>query len=556
MNDQEAPAMKRPSLTLISPTLAVATITVGTTPSGVAIGPLGLHAYVANSGSGTVSVLDIGALTVSTALGPYKTPTALAVSPDSTTVYTADSAANAVIVAQKDVLAVTGTIAVGSAPSGLAVSPGGVLLYVTNRNSATLSVIRTSTSTTMATIPVGTNPTGVAVASSGLEVYTANTGGNTLSVISTVTYSVVATIPGLSAPSGVAVSPDTLHLYVTNSAANTVSVIDTGSRTITATIPVGTAPQAVAVSSDNLQVYVANRGSNTVSIIDTTTNTVTETVAVGRQPAGIAVTPNGVDIYVTNSGDGTVSVLQSLGQMAPAIGPQSGGTKVTITGSGLAGATSVKFNGVSTPIIANTANRILVASTPGIGVAQVTVTTPGGTSNPKPFGYYPSGSAALISPNVGPTAGRTIVTIDGSLLATANSVLFDTLLAPPLIVSDRQITAAVPPAAGPGVVPVTITTAGGLTTKTLTYTYVDPPALTGLSASAGAHVGGNVIRLTGLNLGTATQVVFNGVNALFSIGADNTLAAVVPPSPNTGTVDITVTTAGGTSTLPGGYTYT
>ncbi|WP_406384629.1 IPT/TIG domain-containing protein [Streptomyces sp. NBC_01618] len=559
-NNSATPAVERPSLTAVSTTAAVVrsvfTIPVGTKPLGIGMGPLGLHAYVANSGSGTLSVLDIGALTVSTALGPCNTPTALGVSPDSTLVYATDSTANAVRTAQKDVLAITNTVAVGSTPNGLAVSPGGIRLYVTNWNSATLSVINTLTSTILTTIPVGTQPTGVAVDATGLEVYVANTADNTLSVIDTDTNTVAATIGGLSAPIGVAVSRETRHVYVTNSAANTVSVIDTATRTITATIPVGTTPSGVATSSDSLWAYVANNGSDTVSVIDLTTHTVTDTVPVGHQPVGIAVTPNNLDIYVANSGSNTVSVIQTLNQMAPTLGSQSGGTKVTITGTALAGATAVQFNGISTSIIANTANRILVATPPGFGTAQVTVTTSGGTSNPKPFTYYPSGTASSITPAVGPTAGRNTVTIDGSQLATANSVLFGTLLAPPLIVSDQRITAAVPPAPSAGVVPITVTTAGGLTTKTLTYTYVDPPELTGLSTTTGTHAGGNVIDLTGRNLGTVTNVAFDNVNALFSVGADNTLAAVVPPSPISGPVDVTVTTAGGTSTLPAAYTYT
>ena len=553
-----APQLRGPALA--SPTDAVAravfTIPVGSKPMGVGMGPLGLHVYVANSGSGTVSVLDIGALTVSTALAPFSTPTALGVSPDSTTVYVTGSAAGAVSTAQKDVLAVTGTIAVGSTPNGIAVSPGGVRLYVTNQDSGTLSVINALTSTVLTTVPVGTQPSGVAVASSGLEVYTANTADNTVSVIGTVTNTVAATIHGLSAPLGAAVSRDTLRLYVTNSTANTVSVIDTASRIITATIPVGTAPWGVAASPDNLRVYVANNGSDTVSVIDAATNTVTDTIPVGHQPTGIAVTPNGLDVYVANSGADTVSVVQTLNEMAPALGPQPGGTKVTITGANLAGATTVKFNGVPTPIVANTANRILVVSPPGVGIAQVTVTTPGGTSNPKPFSYYPSGDAHTLTPVTGPTGGRNSVTIDGAQLATANSVLFGTLLAPPLIVTDQQITVAAPPAAGPGPVPVTVTTAGGLTTGTLTYTYTDPPALTGLSTTTGTVFGGNVISLTGRNLATASKVDFGGINAPFSVGADNTLAAEVPPSPIAGPVDVTVTTTAGASTLPSAYTYT
>ncbi|MDF3292689.1 IPT/TIG domain-containing protein [Streptomyces silvisoli] len=480
----------------------------------------------------------------------------MGVSPDSTRIYVAESGANALSTAQQETLTVTSQIEVGSAPFGVAVSPAGIRVYVANQGSASLSVVDTVIDTILATVPVGSSPTGVAVSPTGGEVYVTNKGDNTLSVISTITDTVVATITGLSAPVGVAASPDTLHLYVANSGANTVSVIDTGSRTITATIPVGTAPWGVATTPDSREVFVSNNGSDNVSIIDATTNTVTDTIAVGHQPAGIAVTPNGLAAFVANSGSNTISVIQTLYQMAPTLGPQSGGTKVTITGTNLTGVTSVQFGTRSAPVIANTPNQVVAASPPGSGVARVTVTTAGGTSNPKPFHYYPSGNVSSLSPSAGPTAGRNPVTINGGQLATATQVLFGTLLAVPQVVSDQQLTVDVPPNIAPGTVPVTVTTAGGLTTGTLSYTYVDPPRFGGLSTTSGPVAGGNVVDLTGKNLATATAVAFNGVIAQFSIGSDTVLAAIVPPGSAPGPVDVTVTTAGGSATLPGAYTYT
>ncbi|MDB1087894.1 IPT/TIG domain-containing protein [Streptomyces sp. ACA25] len=525
-------------------------------PLAVEVSVHGAHVYVANSGSGTISVLDVGTQASTTAIAPFTTPSGVAVTPDNARLFVANSGTRAVSTALRDILDVTGTIEVGDTPYGIAVDPSGLRVYVTNQGSNTLSVIDTLSITVLATIAVSEAPTGVAVAPTGLEVYVTNRDGNSLSVINTATNTVVATLSGLFAPIGVAVTRDGSHLYVANSSANTVSVVDTTTRTVTDTIAVGATPWGVAASADSRQVYAANSGADTVSVIDTTTNTVTDTIAVGTQPTGIAVTPNSLSVYVANSGSDTVSVIQTLNAMAPALGPQSGGSKVTITGTNLSGVTSVRFGSVSASIIANTANQVIAVSPPGSGVAAVTVTTVGGTSNPKPFSYYPSGNAHSLTPGAGPTLGRNLITIHGSQLATANRVLFDAVPALPLIVSDQQLTVAVPPAITPGPVQVTVTTAGGLTTGTLTYTYVDPPQLTGLSTTTGTSFGGNVIALTGRNLATATAVTINGITAQYSIGSDTVLAVIVPPSPTTGPADVTVTTAAGTTTLPDSYTYT
>jgi YVTN family beta-propeller protein len=384
----------------------------------------------------------------------------------------------------------------------------------------------------------------------------ANKGDNTLSVINTATQSVVATITGLSAPLGVATSPNNTRLYVANSTANTVSIIDTATRTLIATVPVGNTPWGLASTPDGQQVYVSNNGSGTVSVIDTSTNAVTDTVTVGQQPTGVAITPNGLSVYVANKGSNTISVLQTLNAMSPTLGPQAGGTIVTLTGTSLSGATTVRFGTTPAVIMANTANQIVVASPPGAGVAPVTVTTPGGTSNPKPFVYYPRGDASSMSPSAGPTAGGNLITIRGSQLATASQVLFGSVPALPIIVSDSQLDVPVPPGEAAGSVPLTITTAGGLATGTLSYRYIAPPVPGVLNPTTGSVVGGNVITISGQNLTTTAMVTIRGTVAQFSIGSSTLLSVVVPAAPAPGPADVTITTAAGTITLTGTYIYT
>jgi len=75
----------------------------------------------------------------------------------------------------------------------------------------------------------------------------------------------------------------------------------------------------------------------------------------------------------------------------------------------------------------------------------------------------------------------------------------------------------------------------------------DAPVVSGVSPSSGPTGGSTGVTLSGTNLTEATAVYFGSTAATsFTANADGTLTAVAP-SGSAGTVDITVTTAGGTS---------
>ena len=99
----------------------------------------------------------------------------------------------------------------------------------------------------------------------------------------------------------------------------------------------------------------------------------------------IVVTPGGTTaIQFTYVAPPVVTAI------SPARGPTGGGTPVTITGTGLAGATGVSFGGAAGTITADSATQITVTS-PAVGntgTVNVTVTTPAGTANAGQFTYY------------------------------------------------------------------------------------------------------------------------------------------------------------------------
>jgi len=311
------------------------------------------------------------------------------------------------------------------------------------------------------------------------------------------------------------------------------------------------------------------------------------TQIIASSPPGIRI--GTVDITVTTPvgtsaatvGDRftyTATTGPHVTRLSPASGPTSGGTRVTITGTGLEGATSVRFGAAGAAVTADSSTRITATSPPGTGAVDITVTTPAGTSAVTPsdkFTYKPTqptvtgtpsnggstgggstgggstggGSMVAItgvSPHSGPAAGGTPVTITGTNLSGATGVSFGGRGGTITADSSTQITATSP--AGSGTVNITVTTPAGTSAATVSdeFTYAVPaPTVTGVRPSSGS--GGTTVYILGTNLSGATSVSFGG--AVATITSDSSTEIGVTAPSGSGTVNVTVTTAGGTSVI-------
>ncbi|MET9845715.1 IPT/TIG domain-containing protein [Streptomyces ossamyceticus] len=167
----------------------------------------------------------------------------------------------------------------------------------------------------------------------------------------------------------------------------------------------------------------------------------------------------------------------ALAAAAPPSGTTAGGTTVALTGADLLGATAVRFDGVAaTSFTVDSATQIsAVTPTHAAGATAVTVTTPGGTSNPVTYVYLAPPTLLATVPDQGPTHGGTVITLTGTNLAATTEVRFDATPVPFTVVSPTQIT-AVAPAGTDGPVSVTVTTPAG-TSNALTYTRLTAPGI-------------------------------------------------------------------------------
>jgi type II secretory pathway pseudopilin PulG len=330
------------------------------------------------------------------------------------------------------------------------------------------------------------------------------------------------------------------------------------------------------------------------------------------------VTP--LNPYMPNGGSATTGYVFNLTtngtnqppspivtSITPSSGPSSGGTMVTITGSGFTGATAVNFGGVaansnpgldasllynggrgpgSVPSFKVVSDSQIVAFSPAMQLSgasmtvDVTVTTSNGTSATSPadrFTYVNTGSGCAVvsvAPSSGPAAGGISVSIVLSTTDSASAVNFGSNPATTFYQWQNTITAVAPP--GTGTVDITVVTSSGTTAITgadqFTYNSTTPSgttAVSSLSPTSGPNTGGSWVTITGSGFTGATGVNFGSTAASqFSVISDSTIIALTPASSSPGsngngnnasmgtTVDVTVTGAKNTSATSTGDKYT
>jgi len=167
-----------------------------------------------------------------------------------------------------------------------------------------------------------------------------------------------------------------------------------------------------------------------------------------------------------------------------------------------------------------------------------------------------------ISPNSGPAAGGTAVTITGTGFTGATVVDFGTTAATGVVVvNSTTITANSP--AGSGVVDVTVVTPEGTSATSaadrFTYTaaVVAAPTVTGVSPDSGPTAGGTAVTITGSGFTGATAIDFGTTAATGVVVVNSTTITANSPA-GSDVVDVTVVTPEGTSAASAAdrFTYT
>ncbi len=311
-------------------------IPVGSVPKSIWLD--GPYAFVANSWSDTVSVIDTASLAVTRTLKTGFEPNAVFAAPGGGVVYTANRISNDISVIDMASGVETRRLAAGRGASYLTPSPGGRSLYCTHiypnpqdrraPPESEITVVDTGTRIVRERLPLH-NVAGVfhvAFSSDGrlgiacqlrpknlvplAHVEHGWVFGDSLTLFGpAVGESVQVLIDELeryyTMPFAVVMAPDNSAAYISTTGANSVTVVDiprllefvraaspaqrralgndlsASARFVAARIPVGRAPKGLALSADGSLLYVANRLDDTVAVVDTARRAVVRTITLG-----------------------------------------------------------------------------------------------------------------------------------------------------------------------------------------------------------------------------------------------------------------------------------
>jgi hypothetical protein len=464
------------------------------------------------------------------------------------------------------IVANSGPIAGGNTVTINGTGFSGVPTVMFDANAATgVSAVTSTSFTCVVPASAGVNMGGVDVK--------VNSGGQTATRINAYTYINAPTITGLTPAEGVVTGGTTVTITGLNFTAGAVvmfganaatGVVVNAANQITCVSPAGVAPGAV-------QVTVTAQGATTAPAMFTY----------------LAVAPPAPTI--TN--------------ITPASGPATGGTPITITGTGFnltPNSMSVSFGGMVVPtgnIMVASATTMTLVTPPGMVNPNVPVIASDGGTASAPFtGFAYTGMdapmvavmatvpeaqdpTAPLNPDengygvititlLSPVAVGSSVTIGFELSGNArpgsdyqalggNSVTIDG--------PDRSVDVLIIPIhrttiVGPETVTLTIMTGpkylvGPQNSATVTIEDINQQTVGKVVLNSGSTAGGDTVQIQGSNFLEGMKVFFNGVLATnVEVLSDSLIMAMTPPG-TVGAADVTVDDEGIASTLTAGYTY-
>jgi len=251
-------------------------------------------------------------------------------------------------------------------------------------------------------------------------------------------------------------------------------------------------------------------------------------------------------------------VLHAVTGITPDVDAIShGGLVVTVTGTGFSTSNAtVDIGGSACTVQSRTATAIECQvgthTTPGVydvsvtSDSQVVALTDG-------FTYIPDPNITSVSPTAGPEAGSDVLVQGVSFHPSDEYYIVDTYDPIAFTYNDSTSVTLHMPARSAGLHEVDFWGYHG-GSEWFEYTYeAAAPSISSITPNSGSTDGGETVAISGTDLAGAS-VTFGGTTATVTANTDTSLS-VTTPAKTEGAVDVVVTTASGSDTVIGGYTY-
>jgi hypothetical protein len=283
-----------------------------------------------------------------------------------------------------------------------------------------------------------------------------------------------------------------------------------------------------------------------VTVVSTTS--ITCTLAAHAAGAVTATVTNSDTQFGSVASAYTYQAAPTVTSVSVVSGFASGGTGVTITGTGFIVGATVDFSGSACTGITVVGSTTITCTTAAHAAGTVNITVTNADAQPgiktAAYTYVAAPIVSIVSLNSGALAGGTAVTITGSGFLAGPAVTFGgTACTAIIFVSSTSITCTTPAHAA-GAVNVVVTNTDTQSGAALSaYTYRGVPTVTSVFPLAGMLAGGTAVTITGSGFYSGATASFGGSACTNIVVVSSTSITCTTTTHAAGTIAATVTNA-------------
>jgi YVTN family beta-propeller protein len=297
---------------------------VGHNPVAVAANPTRNEIYVVNSGAeganGSLSVIDAGHNAVVATIPLHRQPVSIDLDAKGNLAYVANSGSNSVSVVDLKARREISRMGAGEEPVAASIAPDGKSLVVANRKANSVTVIDPASGNVRAVFGDCPGAAGAVILPDSSKVFVRCSAGHQVMVIALARAEAHPAQPDRletlmdvgRAPVDLALKPDGGEIFASNSLSDSVSEIYNTTDEVGDTYMIGADPVRGLVSRDNALLYVANQRSQEVTVYSIDDGKrLSPSIHVGDGPAALAFSSAGHLLFVVDSRSDDVAVVRT-----------------------------------------------------------------------------------------------------------------------------------------------------------------------------------------------------------------------------------------------------
>ncbi len=289
-----------------------ATISVHRSPFAIAVDALGLRAYVANTGSSTISVLDLKARRAFAAIPVPERPTALSLAPDGRSLLVTTQSGGAVSIYTPGLSLNLNKSGVPTSEPASTGSPLTLRATFPGCPGATSPAILPNSSKAFIACS-----TGHQVMSIGLSAEPDSRSAKQDSAL--MQDHLLALLDVGQQPTHLAVKPDNGEVFAMNLASDSVSEISATTNEVGSTYPIGNHPTHGLVSQDGSALWVSAPGTDSISLYSIDDGKFVSSLRTGSAPDALAFSADQHLLLAADSRSGDVAVIRTQTKLGPAL---------------------------------------------------------------------------------------------------------------------------------------------------------------------------------------------------------------------------------------------